>query len=553
MDLTLQTSGISAPVGTGELDITLDKVFQGLGDEDGEGGSEVVAHEGGKLYVTNGAQGRVDVWDIEADSGDVPEMSIDLTGIKNFDSIQSVAVSHGLVAAAVSLENREVDDGVLARKGVVVFADAETGEIIETVKVGVLPDSIAFTPDGTKLIVANEAEFNEDSLEDGVKVNPKGSISIISIDKGDDEAPGQAIGHDDDNGKANGKKFAIGHDDDAPAAPFEDYDFSEKTLFFNKFNGEGMLGEGVRISPDFNANRDIEPEYVTVSPDGTTAYVTLQENNAVALVDLETHKITEVRSLGTVDYSDPARAADFTDGDDTIEFITADAIGMRMADAIAVFEIDGMTYYATANEGDGRGDAPDFDEARVEDVIAGDIPGVSFDPSVDTTGLERLKISVVDGDTDGDGDIDQITSCGSRSFTIFNEDGDVVYDSENELERIIATEAPFRFLDDDGDDGQDRADDKGAEPEAIEVGVIDGETYLFVGLERDSSVVVYNISDPTNAQFVEYLDGFASGNLGPETIDFIAADDTEDGIARIAVAYEISSTTVVYTLEDLIA
>ena len=245
MDLTL-TSGISAPVGTGELDITLDKVFQGLGDEDGEGGSEVVAHEGGKLYVTNGAQGRVDVWDIEADSGDVPEMSIDLTGIKNFDSIQSVAVSHGLVAAAVSLENREVGDGALARKGVVVFADAETGEIIETVKVGVLPDSIAFTPDGTKLIVANEAEFNEDSLEDGVKVNPKGSISIISIDKGDDEAPGLAIGHDDDNGKANGKKFAIGHDDDAPAASFEEYDFSEKTLFFNKFNGEGMLGQSTR-------------------------------------------------------------------------------------------------------------------------------------------------------------------------------------------------------------------------------------------------------------------------------------------------------------------
>ena len=505
-----------APEATEALTFTIAAEFQGEGEEegDGSGASEVVVHENGQLFVTNGAQGRIDIFDIASEE---PAGSIDLTGLDGFGGVQSVAVKNGVVAAAVSRDAVEEtvseETSLVAQPGFVAFFNAETGDLLSRVDVGNLPDMIVFSEDGNTLLVAGEGEFNEDTIDEGVVENPLGTVGIVDVTD--------------------------------PTAPIA------QILDFTAFNGfeEAAREAGVRIQEGVSYAEDVEPEYIAISPDGTTAFVSLQENNAIAKVDLASAAIVEVFSLGTVDFSGESAL----DADDNGEINIRNFVnlnGFRMADSIASFEIDGQTYVATANEGDSRG----FDEDRVEDLIEDEL----LDGSVQTDGLERLEVSTIDGDTDGDGDIDVIHTFSSRSFSIFDETGALVFDSGSEIEKIIAELAPERFNDDDGDDGEDRSDAKGPEPEAITIGVISGVTYAFIGLERDSGVIIYDISTPADATYVNYIpplfvDDAGEGDVarhGPETIAFISADDSTSGQPQIAVAYEISGTTVVYDLEQ---
>ncbi|WP_226577435.1 choice-of-anchor I family protein [Acuticoccus sediminis] len=510
-----------APTATGELVATI--VAQ-LDSTVGEGGSEVVAHEDGRLYVTNGAIGAIDVYDIESET---LVTSFDLTALAGYESLQSVDVRNGVVAAAIARPN--LDDGgtVVGQPGFVAFFAAGTGALLSTADVGNLPDSIHFTDDGNTLVVAGEGEFNADSDTDD---NPLGTIAVI--DTSDAANPVSTV------------------------------------LDFASFSTADFEMAGLRVAPGVPVARDAEPEFVAISPDGATAYVTLQENNGIAVVDLASKTITGVVSVGLQDHSvaglDP-------EDDGAIGIGTHDNLaGLRMPDAIVAHEIGGETYLFIANEGDGRGDADDGfpgDEARVGDILDGDVPGLSIDPSVDTTGLERLTVSTVDGDTDGDGDIDVLHAFGSRSFSILDTEGNVVFDSGDAFERIVADLAGERFNNDDGDtieasggdEVDNRSDAKGPEPEAIAVGEISGEVYAFIGLERDSGVMVYNVTDPTAPSFVTYLEPLfeATGDdvarVGPETIAFISAADSGTGAAQIAVANEISGTTIVYEFVPALA
>jgi alkaline phosphatase len=499
-----------APEATGALTITVAAEFQGEGvDGDAEGASEVVVHEDGRLYVTNGALDRIDVFDIESES---LLFSGDLSGIPGYGGVQSVAVANGVVAVAIARDPVEAridgEEVQLSRPGFVVLADAATGEFLSAVNVGNLPDMLTFNEDGTQLLVAGEGEFNEDTE---TADNPLGTISVI--------------------------------DTTDPTAPVA------QVLDFTGFDGVRALAErfGVRLQDGVRLSRDVEPEYIAISPDGTTAFVSLQENNTIATVDLEAEAITGAFALGTVDFGTESRL-DAKD-DDAIDIRSFDDLaGLRMPDSIATYEVDGTTYVVTANEGDSRG----FDEARVEDLIADGL----LDPSVDTEGLERLEVSTIDGDTDGDGDIDVLTAFSSRSFSIFTEDGTLVFDSGSQFEEIIAATYPARFNDDDGETGQNRSDAKGPEPEALAIGEVDGQTYAFVGLERDSGIMVYDITDPTQVSFSNYIepafvDFTPEGEVArhaPETIAFIPADESTSGVAQIAVAYEVSGSTVVYDL-----
>jgi Ca2+-binding RTX toxin-like protein len=189
--------------------------------------------------------------------------------------------------------------------------------------------------------------------------------------------------------------------------------------------------------------------------------------------------------------------------------------------------------------------------------VAGDVAGVSIDPDAYTPAelddLTRLNVSIIDGDTDGDGDIDQLHSYGSRSFTIYNAKGKVVFDSGNDFETIIAQNRPANAFNNDDfpSDAEDvvdenRSDNKGPEPEAIAIGDVDGKTMAFIGLERDGGIMIYDISNPKKAKFVDYIDSSVSGDRSPEVIDFIAAEDSLTGNAQIAVSYEISGTTALY-------
>lgn len=500
-DFTSPTAAASA--GTTRKSFGFDKV--GAFDSTaGEGGSEVVSHHDGRLYVTNGELDRIDVFDIE--TGALVK-SHDLTGIDGYDGVNSVAASAFGVAVAFE---RDGEDG-----GVAFFdLDAEAGEApSDVVTAGNLPDMVTFSRDGDFAFVANEGEPTDGG-------DPAGSISVIEL--------------------ATMTVTTVGFD------AFDD-------------QAEALQAAGVRLFPGKLPSTDFEPEYIAEGEDGNL-YVTVQEANAVAVFDLSTMSFTRILPLGTSDHGALGFGIDPSDEDGAIDIHTVPVEGLRMPDAIATAELKGRTYFLTANEGDDRGD---FDEggdaARVGDIVDGDVPGVSIDPDAYTDAeladLARLNVSIIDGDTDGDGDIDQLHSYGARSFTIYNAKGKVVFDSGDDFETIIADERVPNAFNNDGfpsDDAdvidENRSDNKGPEPEAIAVGEVDGRTLAFVGLERDGGIMIYDISKPKKASFVDYIDSALEGDASPEVITFIAPEDSLDGSAQIAVSYEISGTTALYDI-----
>ncbi|WP_297772028.1 choice-of-anchor I family protein [uncultured Roseovarius sp.] len=458
------------------------------------GGSEVVSVDAGRAYVTNGAQNRIDVFD--AANGD-KLFEFDLGQVEGFDGVQSVAAKNGLVAAAISVTPEDAN-------GVIAIFDLE-GTLLNTVEVGNLPDMVTFTPDGSKILVANEGEPLDET-------DPLGAVSIIDLSGGADEA-------------------------------------TAVTLDFTAFDGqEDALREaGVLLEPGKSVSEDLEPEYITVLPGGETAWVALQEANAYAVVDLTSNEVTDIRSFGLVDRSLPGNEIDASNRDNAINLQNYDNLfGMRQPDAITSVEIDGETYVLTANEGDARDDT----EARVKDL---DLDPTAF-PNAEILQLDenlgRLNVRTDLGDTDGDGDYDQLFHYGSRSFTVYNTAGEIVFDSGSQFAQLIAEIRPELFNQDEGD-VDDRSDDKGVEPEAVTVGLVEGTPYVFVGLERDNGIMIFDLSDPANPVFDHYIDSEANGNISPETIAFIPAEQSATGFAQIAVAYEGDGNTVIYDLDNL--
>lgn len=157
--------------------------------------------------------------------------------------------------------------------------------------------------------------------------------------------------------------------------------------------------------------------------------------------------------------------------------------------------------------------------------------------------------------------LDTIYSYGARSFSIFDEDGELVYDSGSDFETIIAEEFPTLFNTNNDDvppeDGFDsRSDDKGPEPEAITVGAIGDSLYAFIGLERVGGIMVYDVTDPTDPFFVEYVRseefegelGPSGFDLGPEGIVFVDAEASVSGSPLLIVTYEVSGTISVFKI-----
>ncbi len=407
-----------------------------------------------------------------------------------------------LAAPGTAILVEDPVDPEYARNGLVALYNLD-GSLKETFEVGNLPDMVTFSKNGSRIFVANEGEAQD--LQD-----PAGSISIINV--------------------KNGKVGTYG---------FEAFDARVDEL----------REAGVRIFPDQLPSTDFEPEYIAEGRKGKL-YVTLQEANAVAVFDQKEKAFTDIIALGAADHSIEGFGLDASDRDGAINIAALPVYGLHMPDAIATAVIGGEGYFLTANEGDDRGE-----NVRVEDI---DLDPTAFPNAAelqDEAVLGRLNVSSIDGDTDGDGDYDALYAYGSRSFTIFDETGKLVFSSGDEFEQVIARERVPNAFNNDAfpsddpdvvDDG--RSDNKGPEPEAIAIGEIDGDTFAFIGLERDSGVMIYNISDPENSEFVDYIDGYAAGDVGPEVIKFISADESTSGEAQIAISYEISGTTAVYNL-----
>ncbi len=518
-------NGDSAPVAS--RDVTF-STFAELIGEGGSGASEVVAYENGSFFVTNGENDRIDIFDNPAGTVDGADRTIDLSTLDGYDGVQSVAVKNGVVAAAIARPAEDTTvfggtDVALSQAGFVALFDANTLALLSTVDVGNLPDQIAFNADGSKLLVAGEGEKNEDSEHDD---NPLGTVAIV--------------------------------DTTDPANP------SVELLDFTAFNGleEQARAAGIRIQDGVSFAEDVEPEYTAFAFNDDGAFVSLQENNAIAELSIAESSVVDVFLLGLADFENGSKLDVNDNGVIEIGQFPS-LVGFRMPDAIATYEVDGETYIVTANEGDSRG----FDEARISDLVEDglldpalaqqfrDAGLIDDDPDSDI-GIERLEVSSIDGDTDGDGDIDVPHTFSTRSFSIFDEAGNLVFDSGSDFEEFIASIAPERFNDDEGTTDENRSDAKGPEPEAVTVGQIGERFYAFIGLERDSGVIIYDVTDPENAFLVNYIeprfiDFTPEGEVprvAPEVIAFIEAGDSLSGSNQIAVSYEETGTTFVYDL-----
>jgi len=376
--------------------------------------------------------------------------------------------------------------------------------------VGALPDAVTFTPDGKKILTANEGEPN--SYNQATSVDPAGSVSIINLATK-----------------------------------------TVQTAGFGGFNTATLRSQGVRIfGPGGTAVNDLEPEYVAVSPDGTKAFVTVQEANAIAEVDIATATITSVKSLGFKSYAPGRNKIDPNDQDPAggnrgfVERNLAGIYGMYQPDAIASFTSDGQTFYVTANEGDQREYTGYVESARLSANGFNAAPGIA---AARAAGFNRIE-SVLPGQLGATGPADgQFFVYGGRSFSILDASGNRVFDSGDSFDRIVAT----MFLD-NRDPGRD--DNKGSEPEGVVIGTINGRIIAFIGLERANGgaavpskglILAYDITDFGIGTAPIYLGGISDLALArPEGLAFwrdggkaflSAADEQSNNLVTFEVSY----------------
>lgn len=439
--------------------------------------------------------------------------SIDLSAIfENTRFVSGVAIDpngRGFgVAIVIPFEN----DTVL---GKVVFFNTDTGAILRDLDVGFNPDSVSFHPDGSKVLVANEAEI-------GAVADTPGSISIIDI---------AGVSLANISGLTNGNVVTT--------------DFSAANL------APGVTLNGIRIDPANAAtpHLDLEPEWIVAL--GDQVFVSLQENNALAVYSLITNQWTAIHNLGSIE-----KLIDASD-DDEVAAIDDLVHGMFQPDGIATYRVAGTTYILTANEGDAR---DDFEMQIASHGIEGNPfidPGTldelrqrygGEDPTDDEI-LGRLRVSTIDGDTDGDGDIDVPTMFGTRSFSIFNsETGELVFDSGSEFAETVLEKYPELF-NSAGTTGSfdSRSDNKGSEPESIVLGEIDGRIFAFIGLERVGGVMMYDVTDPHDPILVDYINTHAeTDSRSPEGLIFISSEISPDGRSYLAVGYDRSDSIEVF-------
>ncbi|MEH0157490.1 choice-of-anchor I family protein [Limibacter armeniacum] len=456
----------------------------------GEAAAEITAYDPvtQQLFVVNNSSGSsVDVIDFSDPSNMSIVSSIDITTFGG--GVNSVAVKNELLAIAVEADTK-TDNGK-----VVLFKTNNLTSPEAILSVGALPDMVTFSPDGKYILSANEGEPNDDYT-----IDPKGSISIIDV--------------------AN--SYAV------------------KTLDFEPFNSKvaSLEEQGFRVfGPNATLAQDVEPEYITIDSQSQTAWVTLQENNGIAKVDLISQQITDIFPLGTKDFSQATNLMDASNKDDQVLLSNHPVMSFYQPDAIASFEINGVTYLVTANEGDVRDYEGFSEEVRVKDITLDPATFNNVSQLQLENNLGRLIVTNTKGDTNQDGIYETLYGFGARSFSIWNgSDGSLVSDCST-LEKDLMDTAPSHY-----DDG--RSDDKGVEPEGVAIGAVNGKILAFVGLERADAVLVYDVSVPESPQFMQTL---LTGDA-PEGILFIDADKSPTSKPLLLVSSEDDGYLKVYSI-----
>jgi hypothetical protein len=559
----------------GTLQLSLvDSYFSG--SEFDTSSAEIVSYDpcSDKLYVVNSQAASIDVLALNANNSAPSKTgNIDLSlaaaaaGIE-IGAANSVSAKQGLVAVAIEAQVKQ-------NPGLIALYRSDDLSLLATYPTGALPDMVILSGDGKTILTANEGEPSGDYTND-----PEGSITIVDISNG--YSPEGAV---------------------------------VKQISFSSFNvGEsrhGELGANVRTAGPAGTSvaQDLEPEYMALNSDNTKAYVALQENNAIAIIDIATARVDAIKGLGEKSWNAASgHALDASNKDSRVGAFSSyeQLVGLYMPDTVASFSIDGRDYIISANEGDGReyiysttqqtcetashrwdggeyqvggvdADADKYaneaddclsftDEARggnIVDLVHSSHPlKAALD---DNNQLKRIKVVT---DKESYSASDNIVTFGARSFSIWNEQAELVYDSGDDIaKRVFAIDSNnFNVTNDNNQSADNRSDDKGSEPEAVEVTEINGKHYAFIGLERQGGIIVYDVTVPTAPVYQSYLNNrdfsesvctlvdegdcdngvynLAAGDLGPESIDYF----TRAGEHFIAVGNEVSGTTTVYQI-----
>lgn len=482
-----------------------------------------------RAFVVNAQNKKVDVLNIKDIQNPVLRQSLDVSDIGS--TVNGVAVHGDIVALAVQ-GHTKTDNG-----NVVLYA-ADSLTRISSIEVGALPDMVTFTPDGNTLLVANEGEPDE-----RYQIDPEGSVSIINI--------------------TDIKRPIVS------TATFSAYNAQQQALMDAGVRIFGQKADGSMST----VAEDVEPEYIAVSADGNTAYVSLQENNAIAVIDIAGAMVTDIQALGAKDHSKRGNELDVSNKDGGINISTWPIMGMYMPDAIDTYTIGDKTYLVTANEGDAREWGDFNEEISFNDVS---VDGSRYNTLVchtlncaDDKALGKIDFSSVMGDANKDGVYDTLYSFGARSFSIWDTDNmsAPVYDSGSLMATVIADKYPNNFnASNDKNDLDNRSDNKGVEPEGVVIGRVGTQTIAFVGLERISSIMAFDVTDPTNVTLMGEIntrtfddaklnaakDGTmaanADGDLGPEGLTFISSDDSPTGKPLLLVGFEVSGSSRLFEL-----
>jgi hypothetical protein len=449
-----------------------------------------------RIFSINPSAQRVDVLDISDPKNPTLAFFFALGGRPN-----SVAIRNGVVAVAV--ENAPKTD-----PGFVKFFDTD-GNLLNTLTVGALPDMLTFTPNGRRLLVANEGEPSDDYA-----IDPVGSVSIINMTRG--------------------------------AANLTQADV--KTATFNDAIPKTKLSSIRIYGPGASLAQDLEPEYITVSHDSKTAWVMLQEANAIGILNIEKGVFTRLVGLGFKDHKQAGMGLDASDRDGGINIANWPVLGMFQSDAIDSYRVGGVTYLVMANEGDTRAFTGFNEEARVSALTLDSTAFPNAAILQQDANLGRLTVTNATGDDDGDGDLDRILVPGGRSFSIRTTQGELVFDSGDQFEQITRTQVPASFNSNGTAATFDtRSDNKGPEPEGVVLGKAFGRTYAFIGLERTGGIMVYDVSNPFNPTFVQYVNT-SPDDISAEGLLFIKEDDSPNGRPLLVVSHEISSTTTIFEI-----
>ncbi|MCD8046166.1 MAG: Ig-like domain-containing protein [Clostridiales bacterium] len=510
---------------SGSVDLTkLGSYVSGVSDADG-GVTEIISYDSANntAWSVNGKTGMLEIIDLktltcdlsDADTDNLTAEELDVKSLMAeaypdffYGDMTSVSINSDLGIAAVALQAEGYADN-----GYVALIDTISRELLTAIEVGCQPDMVCFTPDGTKILSANEGEPRE-GYGSGT-TDPLGSVSIITLDT--------------DNLSASAVK----------TVDFTAYDSQR----------EALVSAGVILAKGVSVSADLEPEYIAATD--TTAYVVLQEANAIAVLDLDSGAFTGIYSLGYKDLSMEANAIDLIDDGDYVAKTYPDAIVAYMPDGISIYTVGGQTYILTANEGDSREWGSYSNESKTT-LTASD--GSTAEK------VRTINADVTDGLPSG-----KTVLFGGRSFSIYQvSSGGLtqVYDSANDFEKNTAKYVASYFnCSNDDNDYDSRSQKKGPEPETVTVGTVGSRTYAFIALERVGGIMMYDITDPSNAYFVNYINSrdyledpssgaSLSSDISPEGLYFISAEASVSGTPILLTAFEVSGTVAAYAVGD---